>query len=249
MTIPTKLAIVGLGALALGACSGGPARIKATAAPPVAAASSETDAVLDLLLQGKEAPARKKLKAILKRDPMNAAALMLTESIDRDPKQLLGPQNYPYVVAPGDTMAGLAQRFLGNRLKAYQLIRYNALKAPVTLAPSQVLRIPGEPPRVEPVRVEPVRRSELTPVRPAPSASKPKPAVAAPKPAAPAAFVGNPAAARQLRTAGLAALNQGNVDRAVGLLRRAAQLDPGNPAMARDLARAERIAATVRARK
>lgn len=247
MIMRMKLAVIGLGALALGACSAGPARIKAPPAPPVATAASETDAVLDLLLQGKEAPARKKLKAILKRDPMNAAALMLTESIDRDPKQLLGPQSYPYVVAPGDTMAGLAQRFLGNRLKAYQLLRYNGLKAPVTLAPSQVLRIPGEPPRVEPVRVEPVRRPDATPTKPTPSASKPKPA--APKAAAPVAAVGNPAAARQLRTAGLAALNQGNVNRAVGLLRRAAQLDPGNPVMARDLARAERIAATVRARK
>ena len=47
----------------------------------------------------------------------------------------------------------------------------------------------------------------------------------------------------------IAALNQGNVDRAVGLLRRAKQLDPANPLIARDLARAERIAATVRARK
>lgn len=248
MNMRMKLAGVGLVALALGACSGGPARIKATPAPPVAAAVSATDAVLDLLLQGKEAPARKTLKKILKREPMNAAALLLTESIDRDPKQLLGPQNYPYVVAPGDTMASLAQRFLGNRLKAYQLLRYNGLKTPVTLAPSQVLRIPGEPPRVEPVRVEPVRRPDSTPTKPTPSVSRPKPA--APKAVAPPVVsAGNPAAARPLRTAGLAALNQGNVDRAVGLLRRAAQLDPGNPAIARDLARAERIAATVRARK
>jgi len=37
--------------------------------------------------------------------------------------------------------------------------------------------------------------------------------------------------------------------RAVGLLRRAAALDPGNPVIARDLTRAERIAATVKARK
>lgn len=240
-----KLVGVGLTALALGACSAGPARIKNAPVAPVATAASETDAAFDLLMAGKDAAARKKLKAILKRDPMNAAALMLTESIDRDPKQLLGPQSYPYVVAPGDTMASLAQRFLGNRLKAYQLLRYNGLKAPATLAPSQVLRIPGEPPRPpEPVRVEPVRRPEPSPAKPVT-----KPRAVAPKPAAPAVSAGNPAAARQLRTAGLAALNQGNVDRAVGLLRRASQLDPGNAVIARDLARAERIAATVRARK
>jgi len=235
-----------MSALALAACSGGPARVGKTPPPPVAPAVSETDAAFDLLMQGKDAAARKKLKAILKRDPMNPAALMLTGSIDRDPKQLLGPQSYPYVVAPGDTMAGLAQRFLGNRLKAYQLIRYNGLKAPVALVPAQVLRIPGEPPRPP----EPVRRAEPAPTRAAPTTpTTPRPRAVTPKPTAPAPGAANPAAARQLRTAGLAALNQGNVDRAVGLLRRAAQLDPGSAMIARDLGRAERIAATVRARK
>jgi Flp pilus assembly protein TadD len=67
--------------------------------------------------------------------------------------------------------------------------------------------------------------------------------------AKPVAPLANPAVARQLRAAGLAALNQGNIDRAVALLRRAATLDPGNPLIARDLGRAERIAATVRARR
>jgi LysM repeat protein len=195
-------------------------------------------------MQGDEGGARKKLKAVLKRDPMNPTARLLTDSIDRDPKDLLGPQSYAYTARTGDTMVGLAQRFLGNRLKAYQLLRYNGLTAPVTLAAGQSLRIPGEPPRLEPIRVEPARRSEVAPARPAPAAPRPK--LAAPKAVAPAR---NPAAARQARAAGLTALNQGNVERAVGLLRRAASLDPGNPMIARDLARAERIAATVKARK
>jgi Flp pilus assembly protein TadD len=59
----------------------------------------------------------------------------------------------------------------------------------------------------------------------------------------------NPIVARQLHAAGLTALNQGAVDRAVNLLRRAAALDPGNAVMARDVARAERIATTVKARR
>ncbi|MBS0480110.1 MAG: LysM peptidoglycan-binding domain-containing protein, partial [Proteobacteria bacterium] len=178
-------------------------------------------------------------------DPMNPAATMLSGSIKGDPKELLGPQSYPYTARAGDTMEGLAERFLGNRMKAYQLVRYNGLKAPVTLAAGQELRIPGEPPRPEPVRrvePEPARPVATTPVAP-------KPRVVTPKPATPVAPGINPVAARQLRTAGLAALNQGNVDRAVGLLRRAKQLDPANALIARDLARAERIAATVRARK
>ena len=242
----TKFAVVGLGALALAACSSGPGRVKpALAPPPAASVASETDAAFDLLMQGKEGAAVGKLKSILKRDPMNPAATMLSGSIKGDPKDLLGPQSYPYTVRAGDTMEGLAQRFLGNRMKAYQLVRYNSLKAPVTLVAGQVIRIPGEPPRPEPVR-----RPEPEPAKPATTATSPKPKVVAPKPAAPAVSPGtNPVAARQLRTAGLAALNQGNVDRAVGLLRRAKQLDPANPLVARDLARAERIAATVRARK
>lgn len=241
--IRTLLTTVALAALA--ACSGGPKPVKGVPRPaavvPVSAA--ETDAVFALLMRGEEKGARKQLKALLKRDPQSANAALLSDSIERDPKELLGPVSYPYTVRAGDSAEGLAQRLLGNRLKAYQLIRYNDLKPPVVLTPGQVLRVPGEPPRVEPVR-----RPE--PKSPRPSAPTPAP-VAKPKPAAPkpAAPVANPAAARSARAAGLAALNGGDVNRAVGLLRRAAALDPGNPVIARDLARAERIAATVRARR
>ncbi|MEO5492566.1 MAG: LysM domain-containing protein [Sphingomonas sp.] len=241
-----KVAVVGLGVLTLAACSAGPGRVKPIATPPAASVASETDAAFGLLMQGKEAAAAGKLKSILKRDPMNPAATMLSGSIKGDPKDLLGPQSYSYTASAGDTMEGLAQRFLGNQMKAYQLVRYNGLKAPVTLVAGQLLRIPGEPPRPEPVRrpdPEPPRSVATTP-------TAPKPKAVTPKPAAPAVSPGtNPIAARQLRTAGLAALNQGNVDRAVVLLRRAKQLDPANPLIARDLARAERIGATVRARK
>lgn len=235
----------GLGALALAGC-GGPGGVKSAPTPPKTAVTTaaDTEAAFGLLMQGKEGAAAGKLKSILKRDPMNPTATMLDGSIKGDPKDLLGPQSYPYTARAGDTMEELAQRFLGNRLKAYQLLRYNGLKAPVTLVDGQVIRIPGELPRPEPIR-----RAEPETARPAPAAA-PKPRVVAPKAAAPVAAPGtNPIASRQARTAGLAALNQGNVDRAVGLLRRAKQLDPANPLIARDLARAERIAATVRARK
>lgn len=238
----TKLALTLAGALALGACSSGPTRVANTPAPTVSAAT-EIDAAFDLLMRGDEAGAQKRLKALLKRDPMNANAQLLSESIARDPKELLGPQSHPYTVIAGETIVDLAERFLGNRLKAYQLLRYNALKAPAVLAAGQVIRVPGELPRPEPVR-----RPEPAPSRPAPAPSAtPRPKVR-PAPGAPAATTANPAIARQLRTAGLAALNQGAVARAVGLLRRAAQLDPTNPVIARDLAKAQRIAATVQTR-
>lgn len=225
-----------LGALALGACSSGPRRV-ADAPAPTLSGATEIDAAFDLLMHGDQAGAQKRLKAILKREPMNANARLLDDSIDRNPKDLLGPQSHPYTVVAGDTMVSLAERFLGNRLKAYQLLRYNGLKAPAVLSAGQVVRIPGEPPRPEPAR-----RTEAAPPPSRPVSAPPAASRAKPVPTAPAA---NPALARQLRTAGLAALNQGAVVRAVALLRRAAQLDPSNPIIARDLARAQRIAATV----
>ncbi|VVT24564.1 conserved exported hypothetical protein [Sphingomonas sp. EC-HK361] len=235
--IARLLPAAALGVLA--ACSGHTPRPQTPTA--VAPTTDEIDAIQALLMQGDTKAARSRLKAVLKRDPMNASALVLRNAIDGDAKAQLGAESFAYTVRAGDTMLDLSQRFLGTRLKAYQLARYNGIDNPATLAPGQSLRIPGEAPRAAPPRasVEPSRP------RPQPQAERPKPATK-PAPAAPAA---NPVAARQARAAGLAALNQGNVARAVGLLRRARALDPTNPLIARDLARAERIATTVRARR
>ncbi|SOB87667.1 Tetratricopeptide repeat-containing protein [Sphingomonas guangdongensis] len=241
-------ATVAVLALSVAACSGKPERPGNLPAPSAPTAESGVDQVQALLIAGDVDDARKLLRQLLKREPLNASALLLRDSIERDPEELLGPTSYPYTVKAGDTVPALAQRLLGNRLKAYQLGRYNKLTAPFALTPGQVLRIPGTAPRPDPVRradPAPSRSPDRPATRPAPKAAAPKPPVAA-KPGPRAA---NPALSRQLRTAGLAALNSGKVEQAVGLLRRAAAADPGNPLVARDLARAERIAATVRARR
>lgn len=247
MPVAFRHLVAGGALLALAACSGGPKSVSSTP-PPLAArvSATETDAVFDLLMTGQEKAAAKQLKALLKRDPMNPVARLLQDSFAGDPKLLLGPESYAYTVRAGDTITALAERLLGNRLKAYQLLRYNGLRAPVTLIAGQSLRIPGQLPRIEPVRrPEPAKPAASS--APAPAA-KPKAPTKAAAPATPVA-VANPAAARQARAAGLTALNQGNVARAIALLRRGLALDPGNPLIARDLARAERIAATVRARR
>ena len=235
------LALATLAALA--ACSSGPqARPEATVAP-VPTVAAEIDAIVTLLDAGDAKAARRRLTAVLKREPQNAEAQLLLDSIDNDARAALGPTSYPYEVQPGDTMAGIAQRLLGNRLKFYQLARYNDVAIPRDLPVGRTLRIPGTAPRPAPVaRPEPPR-----PARPAPPPAAAKAKAAAP--AAPTRSARNPAAAQQSRAAGLAALNQGNVARAVGLLRRARALDPANALIARDLQRAERIQATVRARK
>jgi hypothetical protein len=225
--------------LALAGCGHG-----APQAPqPVSAAPAPVsiEGVIALLDKGDQATASKQLKTILKRDPTDSAARVLEESIDKDPVELLGPKAFSYTVQPGETMIQLAERFLGTKLKFYQLARYNGIQVPASLAAGTELRIPGTAPRAP----EPVRTAPRAPA-PATRPTRAKPA-GAPAAAAPAAPVANPALASQLRGAGLAALNQGKVDRAVALLSRAAALDPGNPLIARDLSRAQRIQRTVSA--
>ena len=227
--------------LALAACSGGP-KVATGAPPAVPTAVGEIDSIAALLDQGEAKDARKRLDKALKGDPMNPSLLVLRQGMTDDAKEALGPTSYPYTVKSGETMPVLAQRFLGNRLKAYQLARYNGIDKPASLVAGQILRIPGQPPRAAP---EPRPTPRATGPA-APRATPPATTTARPAPRTPAA---SSAAAQRARSAGLAALNQGNVTNAVAMLRRAAALDPGNPVIARDLARAERIAATVRSRR
>lgn len=240
---PTLLAVLAAG-LVLAGCSGG-AKRPATASVAVPTAAGEIAEIAALLDKGERRDAERRIERALKRDPMNPSLMMLQQGVEGDAKADLGPTSYPYTVKPGETMGDIAQALLGNRLKAYQLARYNDIDAPATLAAGRVLRIPGQPPRAAP----PPRTTTPRPATPPPAAARPRTPAAKPAPAAPARPAVNAAGAQRARSAGLAALNQGNVTQAVTLLRRAAALDPGNPAIARDLARAERIAATVRARR
>lgn len=228
------------GALALAACSKAPPPKTAPVPVPVAVAESDIDGVQALLMQGDSKGAGEQLEPLLKREPMNPQLLLLRDSIAGDPQEQLGPVSYPYVVRPGETIEQLAERLLGNHLKAYQLARYNGLANPSALAAGQAIRIPGTPPRPK------VQPAPERPSRSAPAAPRSKPAAPASAPAKPAA---NPAAAQRARSAGLAALNRGAVKEAVTQLQRANALDPGNAMILRDLQRAQRIAATVRARQ
>ncbi len=225
----SRISLAVAGALLLAACSGKPP--VETGRPVAATTATEVDAIADLLHEGKHKEARKRLDAALKRDPTNPSLMLLKQAVTGDARVDLGPANFPYVVQRGDTMTKLAERFLGNRLKAYQLARYNGIDRPNALEAGTVLRIPGQPPRPAPTP----RASTAAPAPSQPPAPRPAPAAKT-----------DPARAKQAHAAGLAALNKGRVNEAVTELRRAAALDPGNAAIGRDLARAERIAATVR---
>lgn len=236
----TRTLILGLACALATACSStAPTGRVASTASGQATSPVEIDAIVALLEEGEAGAAKKRVAAGLKRDPGNATLMLLRDSLTRKPEELLGPESYRYTVRSGDTMSGLAQRFLGNRLKFYQLSRYNQIDRPASLRTGQVLNIPGKPVAPPVVDRRPPPQAGQPAVR-----DKPKPTA----PAAPTRSAANSAAAQQARSAGLAALNAGRPAQAVSLLSRAASLDPGNAVIARDLARAQRIGATVGAK-
>jgi hypothetical protein len=232
--------------IALAACSPSSVNHRPGMIQPISNRAQFDDAVA-LLVDGNVNAARKKLSAMAKRDPSDQRTAALIASLDADPVATLGSRSFAYRVQPGDHMTALAQRFLGDALKFSLLARYNGIAVPNKIAPGQMLRIPGvAPPAVvapppRPIVNEPVH----PPVTPPVEAKKvPKPPVAAPS-TSPLAL----RRAAQLRGAGLAALNAGNVARAVTLLREAAALNRASPAIRTDLARALRIQTTVAARR
>lgn len=234
-----RIVLAALATLALAACAQTPkgaapggSSVGKGLAQPIAPAFKPTAGLspaerqklaIDLLDKGQADQARAELNALLAEQPGNAVARKLLDQVDRDPRSLLGEQNYAYKVRPGETMSGLAQRFLGDPLMFYALARYNNITAPSQMEVGQSLLIPGVPRKAT-----------------APKAGSSSGTAAA----APAR---NPLRAAQLRSQGLEQLNRGAVDRAVGLLRQAIAFDPGNAAIQKDLDRAVRIQRTVRA--
>ena len=114
----------------------------------------------------------------------------------------------------GDTMSGLADRFLGDSRLFFALSRYNGLSAPNALAVGRSLKLPLS-----------AKRLPVTTVANAPTAT--------PKAAA--------AKANDMRLQALQLLNKGEVDGAIALLKQAVALDANDPAIRKDLERAERI--------
>jgi hypothetical protein len=188
---------------------------------------------VELLNHNHPDKARAELKAVVAVSPTNAAAIQLMRDMDQDPVAALGQQSFDYTVRPRETLMTLAGRFLGDPLKFYLLARYNAIAAPADVTAGQVVKIPGLPRKAPPQRFAspaPVSPSDHAPPTPAPARASP---------------VADAAGARKLRAAALENMNRGQINRAVGLLQRATQLDPGSLLIKRDLARAQRIQAAV----
>jgi LysM repeat protein len=232
-----KKTIIALAAFALGACSSMPempsmpafgmpsfkpaADADATAAvttlPALPADAGPRDHVtraIALLDAGKADDARASLKAALAKAPKDATALRLMEQIDSDPVKLLGEKSETYVVAAGDTMSALADRYLDDPLLFFALARYNGLAAPNSLTVGRSLKIPVRPGK----QIAPAVETAA---------------------AAPSSV--NPEKANAIRLKALELLNSGDVSKAVTLLGEAQSLDGANLAIRNDLERARRI--------
>jgi Tfp pilus assembly protein PilF len=241
--VNNRLGIVAAGlflALSLGACASVPQALQGGAAlGSLHSAQDRVHGAIELLHRGEENRARSLLEAALRQEPGNVSARRLLEEIETDPVQQLGERSRAYVVRDTDTMTGLAERFVGDPLMFYALARYNHI-VPNDLATGQTIRVPDHG--------RPAQTAAHAPPAVTSNASVAPPS-ATPPPAAPAATTTNAAAVRanRLRLRGLELLNAGDVDQAVAVLGQARALDANSSAIQNDLARAQRIQATLHA--
>ena len=228
-----KLQLVGaIALLGLLAACGARTEVETTAEPAQPAAPEPLPTVegtvqdaLAAMERGDAAHARAVLDWILEREPANPTAQALLAQIETDPRELLGSQNYSYRIRPGDTLSTIARDRLGDASLFFALARYNEIADPRRIVAGQTILIPGTP----------VAEPSPAPSAPAAPAAPPRPQQAERDPPA------DPSRARALRAQGLAAMNRGDISRAVTLLSQASRLDPGNGAIRADLARARRV--------
>lgn len=217
-----------------------PAAVQPTVAPPPAPTpisltrKQRIANALIALNAGQVAAARVGIVDMLAQMPGDRVASDLLRQIDTDPKVVLGERSFAYEIRPHETLSMIARKFLRDSNRFWALARYNNIAVPSSAAAGQVIQVPGT-----------------------------APAKAAPRPAAPAAAAaaaealpqrgpaGAPtaddiASANRLRGAGLDEMARGSIDKAVGLLERAATLNPRDAAIQGDLARARKIQATLR---
>jgi tetratricopeptide (TPR) repeat protein len=178
--------------------SGGTPDTSASAASPTPAAGPAAAAValtpqeiqrsitiaVEFLEAGQEELAEAELKKVLQSDPNQRLANSLMRQIKDDPFNILGRESFAYRVQPGESLSGIAKRFINNDpYSFYALARYNKITVPKSLAGGQVIRVPGKGPALQapapaaaqtPAAVPPVV-TVAPPAPPAPSVAPPPP--------------------------------------------------------------------------
>jgi hypothetical protein len=202
--------------------SGSDDRTRATI-PNSSALNAGLGRAIELLGAGRAEEARGELRAVLNKSPKNETALSLLAQIDADPASLLGQPGDTYVVAAGDTMSELADRFLGDPLLFYALGRYNGMTAPNSLSEGRSLKLPARAKAAVAPRAQALGNASMH----------------SPGSAMPAVVDEVKASATRMKA--LESLNQGDVDLAIVLLKQAQALNASDAAIDRDLERAMRI--------
>ena len=211
-----------------------PQPVAVTPPPPVPiprmGPRQQTQLALDLLNKGDVVGARLQVMGVLAQRPADRVALDLLAQIDTDPRKLLGEKSYTYQIRSGETLSSIAARLLHNPRRFWALARYNDIAVPANAEVGQSIQVPGAPPA--PVTVA---RPVTAPTVPAPQAATEQ-------------RKADPAAANRIRSAGLAEMTRGSIDKAVTLLQRALALNPADMAIQEDLTRARKIQQTLRQR-
>ncbi|HEX8874193.1 MAG TPA: LysM domain-containing protein, partial [Nitrosospira sp.] len=123
-----------------------PEPVPAVVVVPQGSARELFIAGVDALQHGDRQKAKPLLQRVLALEPNHKDAATLLQQIDADPVEMLGKENFPYKVQPGDTLSLIAKHFLGDRFKFYVLARYNDLAVSDKLEAGQLIKIPGKKP-------------------------------------------------------------------------------------------------------
>lgn len=99
--------------------------------------------IIRLIEAGQSNEALRALKTYLAKDPKNTVALSLQQQLTVNPVAFLGKPTGHYTVQAGDTLGGIAAKFLGNPLKFVILGRYNQINRVKDLRVGQVLKLPA----------------------------------------------------------------------------------------------------------
>ncbi|OYY57108.1 MAG: hypothetical protein B7Y53_00250 [Halothiobacillus sp. 28-55-5] len=113
-------------------------------APTSPAPWMDLKSIIRLIEAGQSDEAQRALKTYLAKDPKNSVALSLQQQLTVNPAVYLGKPATQYTVQSGDTLGGIAAKFLGNPLKFVILGRYNQISRVKDLRVGQVLKLPAK---------------------------------------------------------------------------------------------------------
>ncbi len=200
--------------------------------------------VITVAARGDYAIARLEIDAYLIEKPSSEIGQSLKKQLDTEPRVYLGTKNFPYTLKAGESLATVAERFMGDRYRFIGLARYNNISVPERAQAGQIILVPGSPPVKMPddrsVNDDNEIENRLA------QEGSPKPTAAPPENKPKLPTVAEISRAGALRQSALEQLQRGFADRAAILLEEALKLYPTSAKILRDLDRARRLQALTR---